>query len=231
VTLGAEGVGLVNDALATFREIGEPRLAALCMSQLGNAADFTGHSEQARGLHREALALLKAQGAERETSVAAGDLAECEFQAGNYEAALELNAEAMAIQRSLGHSTRLAMSLHNRSTYLLRLKRLDEARSLANESLLLSRDTQAEGMFVFSIQTLAGIGAACGKLKAGAQMLGFCDARVIELGILREYTEQQEYDTLISLLRCGLSQAELTAYVEEGSHWTDEQAVAEALRA
>lgn len=230
VTLGAEGVGLVNDALATFREIGEPRLAALCMSQLGNAADFTGHSEQARGLHREALSLLKAQGAERETSVAAGDLAECEFQAGNYEAALELNAEAMAIQRSLGHSTRLAMSLHNRSTYLLRLKRLDEARSLANESLLLSRDTQAEGMFVFSIQTLAGIGAVCGKLKAGAQMLGFCDARVIELGILREYTEQQEYDTLISLLRCGLSQAELAAYVEEGSHWTDEQAVAEALR-
>src|SRR5579872_286637 len=230
VTYGREGVDLVTDALNTFREIGEARLASLCTLELGNAADFVGEAERARGLYREALASLQAQGNEREAAVAASNLAESEFQAGNIEAALAANAEALVAQRSLRHFPRMSISLHNRAVYLFTLGKIEEAWEVARESLILARDLQAEIFVAFTLQTLASIRGARGQLQLAACLVGFCDTRLAELGGLREYTEQQEYDKLVELLRSSLSEPELRTYLDEGSHWTEDQAVAEALR-
>ncbi|MBC5806047.1 MAG: adenylate/guanylate cyclase domain-containing protein [Candidatus Eremiobacter antarcticus] len=226
---GPEGAQLLNEALEIFRKTGEARLAALCILELGNAADMVGDTERGRGLLREAYSLLQAQGSEREAAIAATDLAETEFESGNYAAALAANADALAIQRSLGHFARMSISLHNRAVYLFTLGKSEEALAVARESLVLARDLQAEVFVAYTVQTFAAISAAREDFNMAAKFVGFCDAYLAELGVGREYTEQQLYDTLMPLLKSKLPAERLQACLSEGSLWGPEQAVAQAL--
>jgi hypothetical protein len=59
--------------------------------------------------------------------------------------------------------------------------------------------------------------------------LGFSDARLLELGSWREFTEQFEYDRLMAALRERLGQAEVERLMAEGGAWTEDAAVAEAF--
>ena len=231
VTDGREGADLLDDAFKTFREMEEPRLAALCVLELGNAADMMGDADRARGLLQEAHSLLQAQGSERDAAIATANLGESEFQAGHYEAALAANAAALAAQRSLRHFPRMSISLHNRAVYLFTLGRIDEAAEVAREALILARDLQAEVFVAYTVQTLAAIHAARGQAKVAASLVGFCDLRLAQLGVGREYTEQQERDNLLVALQEALSPPDLQACIAEGGRWTEEQAVTEALRA
>jgi tetratricopeptide (TPR) repeat protein len=201
----------------------------MCQRELGNAADMAGDPKRSRDLHREALSLFHAHGAERDVAVTAANLAETEFQEGNVEEALTANSEAILIERSLKAFARLIVSLSNRAAYLLSLDRLDESRDLARESLVLARELQAELFLANALQILAAISAARGELRRAAELAGYCDARFIEFRMMREYTEQYVYDNLIARIRANLPDSELTPLLQEGSRWTEDQAVSEAL--
>jgi hypothetical protein len=56
------------------------------------------------------------------------------------------------------------------------------------------------------------------------------DAQYTALGLQREPTEQWGYDKLITALRETLSADEIAQLAAEGAAWSEDQAVAEALR-
>jgi hypothetical protein len=60
-------------------------------------------------------------------------------------------------------------------------------------------------------------------------VLGFVDARFAQLKSARQHTKQQEYDTMLPVLRQSLG-ADLDDLMHEGARWSEDQAVAEALR-
>ena len=59
--------------------------------------------------------------------------------------------------------------------------------------------------------------------------MDYVDARIAVLEALREYTEQCVYDRTIRALRDVLGSVELSRRMAEGSIWSEDHAVAEAM--
>jgi tetratricopeptide (TPR) repeat protein len=132
----------------------------------------------------------------------------------------------------------LGGALSNHSAYLVALSRFEEAKSAAREALALARDAGFEAYVAWALQHLAAIAALrasddsvdrVGDLRSAARLLGFVDARFAQLESPRQYTEQQEYDKILPVLRDALG-ADLDALIREGEQWSEDHAVAEALK-
>jgi flagellar motility protein MotE (MotC chaperone) len=66
------------------------------------------------------------------------------------------------------------------------------------------------------------------RLRA-ARLLGYVDARLASIEALRQYTEQQECDKMLLVLRDALGADQLAKLMAEGATWTEDQAVLESL--
>ena len=233
-----EGEALMQKVLDESRALGERKAASLVLGSLATARLLDGDLGGARQRFNEALSAARAAGAERYESTMADNLAELEFCAGDATAAVRLAREARSLSRSLRNMRSVTMSLCNEAAYLVALGRYDEARVSAREALAAARDTQLWVLFAFTLQHLAAVGALQSSADAqllderrrAARILGYVDARLAELEALREYTEQQEYDAMLSALCDALGEEELTKLMAEGSTWSEDQVVAEAMR-
>lgn len=116
-------------------------------------------------------------------------------------------------------------------------RRYDEARLSARNALATARDAEFLAVVAVTLQHLAAIGALRPDADAQeledrrrpARLLGFVDARLAALEVLREYIEQQEYDKILAALRNALSEDQLAQLMDEGRAWSEDQAVAEAM--
>jgi tetratricopeptide (TPR) repeat protein len=178
--------------------------------------------------------MAKIIGADRRAAMIAGNLAEAEFRGGEPVAALEKAAEASVAFRAFNDTGGIAIVTCNMAAYLIALGRYDEARAAAREALAAARDAQREVHVALALQHLAAVdtlrpGANERSLKErAANLLGYVDARLATLQALREYTEQQQYDAMLPLLRDALGADELLRLLGKGSAWSEEQAVEEA---
>ena len=59
--------------------------------------------------------------------------------------------------------------------------------------------------------------------------MGYVDAHLGALGALREYTEQQERNRMLSALRALLGEEHVAKLMLDGSTWSEDRAVAEAM--
>jgi predicted ATPase len=232
-----EGEKLARAALAAARRGGDRRLIALTTIALANARYLDSDLRAARKLYREGLTLYKAAGCERYAGRVALNLAEAEFQVGNVETALQLAGEAAEALGADVAFPAAAAALCNCSAYLIALTRVEEARGYAREALILAHEAGFDLHVVWALHHLAAIAAlregdnAADRLvdlQRAARVLGFVNARFPELEPARQYTEQQEYDKMLPVLRNELG-ADLDALMTEGKQWPDDRAVAEAL--
>jgi hypothetical protein len=107
----------------------------------------------------------------------------------------------------------------------------------AREALSAAHDRQLSALLVFSLQHLAAISVLrpspdrqlVEDRRRAARRLGYVNARLATLEALREYTEQQEYDKMLPALRDVLGADECVKLMAEGSTWSEDQAVAEAM--
>jgi tetratricopeptide (TPR) repeat protein len=234
----AEGEALVRNALAVARSSGVRKLIAPAINALAQARYLASDLTAARGFFRESLAMYKGAGRERPATAVAINLAEAEFQAGDIESALQLGRDAIDVLRANNMWVALAGALGNHSAYLVALSRYEEARSTAREALALARDAEFGAYVAWALQHLAAIAALRGSdgsverlddLRSAARILGFVDARFAQLESPRQYTEQQEYDKILPVLRDALG-ADHDALMREGQQWSEDHAVAEALK-
>jgi tetratricopeptide (TPR) repeat protein len=231
-----EGEALTEHVLETARALASRRMEIYALQSLAFAREFVGDLSGARQRYTEALATARAVGAERSVALVAMNLAEAEFRGGNVHAALCLADEALPIL-ALGDTRLVSTGRSNLAAYLVALRRFDDARVVAREAVSASRDAEFSVGVVLALQHLAAIGALRPETDAreltachrAARIIGYVDTRLAALEAQREYTEQQEYDAMIPAMSNALGEKELSKLLAEGSAWSEDQVVAEAM--
>jgi predicted ATPase/class 3 adenylate cyclase len=230
-----EGEALLNEALTECQRLGLRKLTGRALRALGDVRGAVGDVNGARARYAEALPILRAAGAEFAAAALSLNLAEVEFRGGDAMTALQLAGEALEIMRTFNAQRSVAINLCNMAAYLVALGRHDESRSRAHAAIAVARDAQAEIWLVFALQHLAAVavfGPAADVRAAhrrAACLLGYVDSRIAASEGMREYTEQQEYDKVMDMLRERLGADEALKLMHEGSTWNEDQAVAEAM--
>lgn len=240
VVLGdvAQGQAMLTQALAEARGLGARRLTAFTLSNFARARVAVGDVDSARPLFAEALTIFQAMGAVRYGALTGLWLAEAEFYGGNVPEALRLADDALGACREHNDTRNVGLALRNIAAYLIALERYDEARISSREALAASRDTQHDVSIACAVQHIAAIAARQpadatkhveeDRVRA-ARLLGYVDARLRALEVFREYTDQQEYDKVLAVLRKAFSADRLASLMSEGSDWGEDHAVAEAM--
>ncbi len=232
-----EGEQLLVESLRARREMGHSRLGGT-LRDLAAVHALKGDVVQSRALLLEASAAFAEGADEGNVAITAATLAEAEYRCGDAEAALRYGEEALAEVRRLGRMLTAAAILGNIAAYLIALDRYEPAQMRAREALSVAGEAQDAISVAFALGHLSAIAALQsengeksleGRTRA-ARLMGFVDERLSTLETAREYTEQLEYDRVISSLRDLLGADELAKLMDEGRSWTEERAIAEALR-
>jgi predicted ATPase/transcriptional regulator with XRE-family HTH domain len=231
---GPEGNALLDEALAIARRLNNRRLQALILGDIGTAHSRRGDVAGARPFYAEALASYVSLGLERPAASIAGHLAEVEFAAGDPAAALLRAEEALRGHETTRNRRSVANDLSNMAAYLVSLDRYDEAWDYASQALDAARDVKATVLTAYIVQHVAAIEALRrdaderGRERA-AMLAGFVDARLKSLDARREFTEQQEYERMLSALRGNFGNDKLHGLMTLGAEWAENRAVAVAL--
>ncbi len=232
----SEGEAYLQSALAAAERLQNRRLQALVFGDLGTACSRAGDPPGARRYYNEALARYAALGFERPAASIAGHLAEVEFAAGDAAAALHRAEEARVGHAATQNRRSEAVDLTNITAYLVALDCFDDARAYATRALEAARDARATVLTAYALQHVAAIatlqrssedryGAA--RLEKATMLLGFVDSRLTALGALRDYTERQEYERVVTTLRHVLGER-FDEIVPLGALWDEDAALTAA---
>jgi len=228
---------LLMAALETARAHARSPLIGSTLNTLARACFYRGDIEGGRARLGEAMATFESIGADRHVANITGLLAENEFRSGNPERALQLGTQCLTMLRRIGNTYFFAGVLSNLAAYAIALGRWDEARSRAREALERLVDTQHVQFFPFTLQHFVALavlspsdaGERAARLNNAARLLGFVNARVSELRVPREFTEQQEYDRILDALDGAALTERHAASVEAGAAMTASAAIELAL--
>jgi predicted ATPase/DNA-binding XRE family transcriptional regulator len=226
----SKGEALLQKTLTAAECLENRRLKALALSDLGTAHSRRNDVNGARRFYAEALALYVSLGLERPAASIAGHLAEVEFEAGDPAAALHRAEEARAGHAATRNRRSEAADLTNMAAYLVALDCFDDARAYASQALEAARDVRAPVLTAFVLQHVAAIAAlrrGSDELRAAknpekpAMLLGFVEARLKSLGARRDYTERQEFERVLAVLRSALGER-LDELMTLGAEWGEE---------
>jgi tetratricopeptide (TPR) repeat protein len=189
-----------------------------------------------RAKFAEALTMWEEMGADYHAAGLGGQLAEAEFRVGNVDRALQLARKAEVTLRALGEHGDLYHTLSNLAAYCIASSRFTAARAYAREVLALTEGSPQASAFVWALQHLAAAAVLSDDgavevvpVEAIVRLLGYIDACVARTGLTREYTEQQEYERVLRLLRDTVVAEDLELHLAGGRSMTRDQALELAL--
>jgi predicted ATPase/DNA-binding XRE family transcriptional regulator len=228
---------LLQQALTHAKRRSNRRLQALALGDLGTVRSRNGDIDGARSFYDEALNYYTALNLQRPAASMAGNLAEIEFASGDVAAALHRAEEARVGHEAWNNRRSAANDLCNMSAYLVAMDCFEDARAHASEALQIARAVKATVLTVYILQHFAAIGVLdrgsrparqTSVTERAAMLLGFVNARLALFEAGREYTEQQEYERIIGMLREQLHER-LDTVMSLGEEWTEDAAFAVAL--
>jgi hypothetical protein len=168
----------------------------------------------------------------------ATNLAELENSTGDAGAALLMGRQALDRHKTLGNQRVAALCSCNVATYLIALGRNQEGVVAAFDAVNAAVEVRDTVLALWALQHMAAAIAFyshvdnqsnVAELLFAARLLAFVDARLNELSIHRDRSEEQEYTRAMAATRGIVSTTALDACVAEGASWTLARAVAEAL--
>jgi len=232
-----EAESLLHEALAVAKRSSARRFQALALGDIGTVRSRRGDIGGARYFYDEALTYYTALNLERPAASIAGNLAEIEFASGDVAAALHRAEEARSGHEAWHNRRSVANDLCNIAAYLIAMDCFDDARVHAISALKVAREVQATVLTAYILQHFAAIGTLDQRsepaqqklsLERSAMLLGFVNARLAALQSGREYTEQQECDRIIEVLRNRVGER-LDTLMLLGEAWSDDGACLAAL--
>jgi predicted ATPase/DNA-binding XRE family transcriptional regulator len=233
-----EAESLLREALAVAERLSSRRLQALALGDLGTVRSRRGDIDGARHFYDEALTYYTALNLERPAASIAGNLAEIEFASGDVAAALHRAEEARGAHEAWHNRRSVANDLCNIAAYLIAMDCFDDARVHAISALKVAREVKATVLTAYILQHFAAIGTLDQRgetvqqklsCERSAMLLGFVNARLAALQSGREYTEQQECDRIVAVLRDQLSSERFETLMLLGEEWSDDGACVVAL--
>jgi tetratricopeptide (TPR) repeat protein len=253
-----EAEPFLTAALEIARAHQRAPLIALLLRAESLLSSLRGELDQSREKLVEALAIYERIGTDRHAAFIIGSLAELEFRVGNVQRAFELATKGVNLLRAQG-SRQMVQGLINIAAYSIALNRWDRASANAGEALSLAREAQDIMGTTVALEHLAAVAVlapsndstsdrsepgpapafatailtpldpSCSRLTRAALLLGYVDACAVNLGVPREYTEQQEFDRVLASLRVTVHADELAQIMAHGAMLTLEGAIELAL--
>ncbi|MBV8636556.1 MAG: helix-turn-helix domain-containing protein [Candidatus Eremiobacteraeota bacterium] len=230
-----EAEAALREARATARSCGALTEYTYATRSLALGCMVTGDLGEARSLLSEALRLHEAAGCNRNATLVKTTLAEIEFTAGNIEKALQLAEETIDVFKARNDSLHLAYAFTDVSTYLLGLRRYEEARTRAHEALRCASAIGQRRFQAFVLLNLAAVAAHtdCNNdgcvAELAANILGFVDEMQKRQHFNCALPQQQEYQKALAALRETFGEDQLNKFMAAGAQWPEERALAEAL--
>jgi predicted ATPase/DNA-binding CsgD family transcriptional regulator len=231
-----ESEPLFADAIEVARVHGRLGLQANILVAMAQSCFHRGDVALGRAKFAEALTMWEEMGADYHAAGLGGQLAEAEFRVGNVDRALQLARKAEVTLRALGEHGDLYHTLSNLAAYCIASSRFTAARAYAREVLALTEGSPQASAFVWALQHLAAAAVLSDDgavevvpVEAIVRLLGYIDACVARTGLTREYTEQQEYERVLRLLRDTVVAEDLELHLAGGRSMTRDQALELAL--
>ena len=159
-----------------------------------------------------------------------GHLGELAFANGNPEQALRLTNESLKLYLTGKNAAHIAMFFSNSAAYRIALGDLTGARESAHESLRFARQVQNELTTLIALQHTALLAVLGGDAGRAAKLWGYVNGRYRQLGYQREGTEQWSCDALTAALHEAFDPDARADLEAEGAHWSENEAVEEALK-
>jgi tetratricopeptide (TPR) repeat protein len=155
----------------------------------------------------------------------------------NFEEAFALLKDSLTLSKELGDTRTIALVLDDLGFTSLLRGDLEQARTLFDESLQLSRTLEDKGFIVQNLTALA-VTSAAGALESGnpeaeksgarrAAKLRAAAAAIKDVTLIR--IKRRYYDATMAILRALLPQDELVALEEAGRAMSVDEAIAFAL--
>jgi tetratricopeptide (TPR) repeat protein len=222
--------GLFEEALASFRSMGDRAREGACLNSLGVVARSSRDFERAKGLLTESVAIRRELQDSSGMSSSLSNLAILYMDLGDTQRARDLFEETMKLDQERGDEWGVAVTSLNLGVAKLELHEMQPADELVKSSVqsfvkLGDLDGVAEGF-----EGLAGIAVAQGKLVRAARLAGAAGSVRSALGIPLGEVDRVRLDRWLSEPRKQLADEGFHAAYAEGAGMTTDQAIDYALQ-
>lgn len=221
--------GLLEEALALYRDLGDERWVARMLANLGSVAIHEGDYERATGLFEETIPLFRAAGDDRALAVTLSNLASIAKVGGDDARARELGEEGLAVALRGGDKEAASISLHNLARAALRERRHDDAARRFADSLELGVELGYKELIAYCVEGFGELAAARREWRRAARLLGAGKSMFDALGVPVGSEEREGYEATLERLEEPLGDAALAKGAAEGRAMSPEQAVSYAL--
>jgi predicted ATPase/class 3 adenylate cyclase len=175
-------IAALDEALDSFRTVGDARAITLCLSHLGLALAGSDPQESV-ALHDAALVVARASGDSWTIAVGLNNLGNDLLEIGaEFPRARDALEECLRLRRELGEKRTLAITLSNIGRLSLLEGRRDDAKVALEEALALALDLGYEVIVSEARYTLARIARDEGDLERARSLLVDALDRVERLG-------------------------------------------------
>jgi tetratricopeptide (TPR) repeat protein len=139
-----EGLPLVQEALAFFKQGNYPRSVSFCLTQIGRGYRRKGEYDSALQALNQKLELAKQSGSQTQIADCNSEMAAVLFDEENYPAALAIYEETAKTYENVDNKIRLLFNKTNRADILWRLGRYEEAKELLGQAGETTREAKGE---------------------------------------------------------------------------------------
>jgi predicted ATPase/DNA-binding winged helix-turn-helix (wHTH) protein len=207
------------------------RTVGQCLGDLCILSGVAGDHAQARRYNAQAQSRLMALGDRRGAAICLQYAAEFEFADGDAAAARSLACESVALFRALGARYHLEIGLGNLAAYQLVLGEGAAALASAREALTIAEEIGDRAGVLVCLESLALALAGLGAIEPAARLHGYVEAAHAALGLVRQETEREIHDRLVTAVTSALAPQQAAALALEGSDLDEPAAIALALAA
>jgi predicted ATPase len=219
----------VEKALALFREVGDVRSMAECMTELGRLRMLNNDIESAEKILNEAMIFL------RETRIMSvmSNIFQCYGRIaalkGDYEQAYTYLQEAVNIDEEYGRRMSYLFARSYLGYLALYRGNITEAQEIFAETMQSFYNDKNEIGVAFNLEGMAGLFAIIGKPEIAAQLIGWSDALRERISDPRPPIEQADVDKTTATCLAKMGEVAFSDAYEEGQKMTLDEAVMYAL--
>jgi predicted ATPase/DNA-binding SARP family transcriptional activator len=234
ITLWSEGdwsraLPFLEEAATTSRELGNKRILAGSLGELGEGAFLQGDYTAARALLAESLALLRELNDHHGMGWSLTYLGDVSRAQHDDEQAERLYTEGIDQFKAIGDINSAGYAVRRLGALVLNQGDYRWANELFKESLGLNKTLDYPKGVAACLGAMAELASRQGHLIRVARLLGAVEALLSAVAGKLFPTDQAEYDHTVATLRARLDQVSLDAAWAEGRAMTAQQAIDYAL--
>lgn len=196
-----EAIGLISDAIATYRSLADIHLIAVALIDLASAELLNGDKDESLTHIRESIALLRTLQDDYARVVAEVTRGRAEQLAGDYPGAQATLEQSLIDAERLGDASLRALALYGLGVNATFLGEWEAATARLREGFALSNEIGDRRRISEILEVMARVRAGEGHMDAAAQLLGRAAVERAASGTSIPPAHQKRYEDTVTLAR------------------------------